>query len=91
MKLGAFEMPSLPGKRGKSKAAERDLAFGSKGNQKKLTEEMKRGSKQWRRVVEGMQSKWTSTTTSALCRLSNVLPLCACVCVCAQAFRSWSI
>ena len=49
-------MPSLPGKRGAPKAGARDLAFGSKGNQKKLSEEMKRGSKQWKKVVEGMKS-----------------------------------
>ena len=56
-RCSGVEMPSLPGKRGSPKAAARHLTFGSKSNQKQLTEEMKRGSKQWKRVVEGMKSE----------------------------------
>ena len=45
-------MPSLPGKRGDHAGL---VAFGSRGNQRKLSEEMKRGSKQWKKVLEGMK------------------------------------
>jgi hypothetical protein len=50
-------MPSLPGKRGSPKAgaAAGFMAFGSRGNHRKLSEEMKQGSKQWKKVLEGMK------------------------------------
>lgn len=47
-------MPSLPGKRSNPKA-DAALALGSRGNHRKLSEEMKRGSKQWKKVLEGMK------------------------------------
>jgi hypothetical protein len=56
-------MPSLPGKRGDHAG----LAFGSRGNHRKLSEEMKRGSRQWKKVLEGMKRECQIFTTRLLC------------------------
>lgn len=56
-------MPSLPGKRGDHAG----LAFGSRGNHRKLSEEMKRGSRQWKMVLEGMKRECQIHNEAAVC------------------------